>query len=158
MSWIHRLLQKFSSQEDNYEESEERKYSGWKHVQEDTPNQNHRELNQAIIKSFNLDEIQDLCIELSIDYDGLAGSGKASKVRELVTYFHRKGRMGDLLAACEKLRPDIDWSSLGEFTNTRATEKDGVTLDIDIGFGFAMKYDQYRSIIRLSPVLRTVVF
>jgi hypothetical protein len=44
--------------------------------------------------------------ELDIDYDGLKGSGKREKVRELLAYCKRFGCLPELIQACRKLRPN----------------------------------------------------
>lgn len=67
----------------------------------------NRTLRQAIDRHFDTEELQTLCFDLGVDYDGLRGSGKAAKGRELVAYMQRCGHLGLLTAAIRRERPDI---------------------------------------------------
>ena len=64
-------------------------------------------LRQKIDKHFNENELRDLCFELDIDYDALAGDQKSAKVRELVSYFERRGSLSELIQTCHNSRPQI---------------------------------------------------
>lgn len=58
---------------------------------------------------FNVSELQDLCLELGVDYDNLAGSSKADKARELLLYCERRGWSNKLLQTSYHHRRDISW-------------------------------------------------
>ena len=62
-------------------------------------------LRQILTSLFNKGELRDLCFELNVDYENLAGSSKADKARELITFFHRRGQLSRLRAACQQHRP-----------------------------------------------------
>ncbi|MGD9100271.1 MAG: hypothetical protein PVF45_07300 [Anaerolineae bacterium] len=65
-----------------------------------------RALRDVLYEYFSDSELRDLCLfELDIDYDGLAGEGKWGKVRELIAYCKRHGRVLELTQACQRLRP-----------------------------------------------------
>jgi hypothetical protein len=66
-------------------------------------------LSRMISSHFDEVELRDLCFELGQDYDDLAGGGKLSKARELVITFERQGRMFELVRACARQHPDLDW-------------------------------------------------
>jgi hypothetical protein len=66
-------------------------------------------LREKLIGVFNDAELRDLCFDLGIDYESLGGEGKASKVRELIGYCERHGRLSDLLAHARQKRPHIEW-------------------------------------------------
>lgn len=66
-------------------------------------------LRQVLADYFNEEELRDLCFELGIDYENLAGSTKSGKARELVAYCERHMRIGELAAACYRLRPQAPW-------------------------------------------------
>lgn len=66
-------------------------------------------LRLLLIKHFNESELQDLCLDLDIDYEALPGQGKADKPRELVLYAKRHGKTVELLTKCQMLRPNVDW-------------------------------------------------
>jgi hypothetical protein len=66
-----------------------------------------RTLRDVLYEYFDDGELRDLCFfELDIDYDGLKGSGKREKVRELLAYCKRFGCLPELVQACRKLRPN----------------------------------------------------
>jgi len=65
-------------------------------------------LRQVLTTYFNDSELRDLCFfELRIDYDGLRGEGKEAKIRELIAYCERHGRIPELLDTCKQLRPNV---------------------------------------------------
>ncbi len=64
-------------------------------------------LRQAMTERMSLDEIESLCFDLGIDPDNLGGDNKAGKIRELIQYMQRRGRLNDLIAQLAKERPDI---------------------------------------------------
>ncbi len=49
--------------------------------------------------------MRDLSFNLQIDYDGLLGSSKADKARELVDYMWRRDRIDVLIETVSQLRP-----------------------------------------------------
>ena len=65
------------------------------------------ELRKILTNRFNESELRDLCFDLGLDYDDLPGAGKKDKARELVAYYHRRGRIGELIQACLRRWPGI---------------------------------------------------
>ncbi len=63
-------------------------------------------LRNILVTYFSDSEVRDLCFDLGIDYESLAGEGKAAKARELVAYCQRRDRLTELEAACRRLRPN----------------------------------------------------
>ena len=59
--------------------------------------------------AFNLDELKTLCEDLTVNYENLAGEGLNAKVREIVGYFRRNGRLVDLVDYCRRYRPSVEW-------------------------------------------------
>lgn len=70
------------------------------------------ELLETLSNRFDEGELRTLCYALGIDYDDLPAVGKRNKVRELLRYAERHGRLDDVFAAGDRLRPDIDWNHL----------------------------------------------
>lgn len=68
------------------------------------------QLRQLMTKVFNENELQDICFDLNIDYQLLTGDEKGSKIRELILYTQRNGRLSELLTLCTQLRPRETWS------------------------------------------------
>lgn len=68
-----------------------------------------RKLRNLLIKSFNMSELHDLCFTLNVDFDGLPGDGKKGKVRELLQYLKRCGRIDELVQLCAQQRPSLSW-------------------------------------------------
>ena len=66
-------------------------------------------LHNLIDQSFSLEEVHDLCFTLGVDYDSISGNGKGAKIRELILWLARRGRLPDLLVAVRGERPNIDW-------------------------------------------------
>jgi nucleoside phosphorylase len=66
-------------------------------------------LQRVLDHYFNASELQTLCFELGIDHEQLAGANKSDKVRELITYAERHGRIGELELRCRQLRPHANW-------------------------------------------------
>ena len=67
-----------------------------------------REFYEAISDAFNEEELRTLCsIKLGINYDDLPGDGLAAKLRELITYFERRDRNGELIGAVSTQRPHL---------------------------------------------------
>jgi DNA-binding NtrC family response regulator len=60
-------------------------------------------LRRTLEEKFDLEEIQDLCFDLDIDFDDLRGERK--KTRELVLYCQRHDRLEQLATRMAELRP-----------------------------------------------------
>jgi len=67
------------------------------------------QIRQLIHDYFNLEEFRTLCADLGISYDDLGGEGREARMRELVAYCGRTGRLEHLLALCAQRRPHVDW-------------------------------------------------
>ena len=66
-------------------------------------------LRQILIDYFNEDELRDLCFDLRVDYENLAGASKVGKARELIAFVERHGRFQELVEHAQYLRPNIIW-------------------------------------------------
>lgn len=58
-------------------------------------------------KRLDASEVQDICFNMRIDYDSLAGSGKKDKIRELIKYLELRKKEGILVPCLLELRPDL---------------------------------------------------
>ncbi len=67
---------------------------------------------QLIIQHFSESELRTLCFDLGHDYELLPGREKLEKARELIAYYRRINRLNDLLQACQKARPQVEWPHL----------------------------------------------
>jgi tetratricopeptide (TPR) repeat protein len=69
-----------------------------------------RNLYQVLVNHFNLEELKVLCFELSVDYESLSsGTGKESKVIDLITLFERRqGSLQPLIDAVLRKRPFLN--------------------------------------------------
>jgi hypothetical protein len=67
------------------------------------------QLRQLLTDHFDAEELCTLCFDLGVDYDNLRGEGKTNKVRELVAYLERRGRIPELVATCHHQRPKVSW-------------------------------------------------
>jgi hypothetical protein len=68
------------------------------------------DLHQKLSAYFDDGELKTLCFDLDVTYDDLPGDGKASKARELVAFMGRRDRIPELVAECEKQRPNVEWN------------------------------------------------
>ncbi|KAA3663894.1 MAG: hypothetical protein DWQ04_08515 [Chloroflexi bacterium] len=71
-----------------------------------------QQLRIQITEYFGLNDLQDLCWELGILYEDLGSNGLSAKVRELLGFCWRNGRISDLLDYCRKARPHLKWPSV----------------------------------------------
>ncbi len=84
-----------------------------------------QELSEILNKAFNDTELRNLALDLSVDYEKLAGTTKSDKARELIKYFERRGQLGAFVDQIQRRRPNIKTpSSVDRRTN------------IPEGFGF----------------------
>ncbi|MCP4424800.1 MAG: hypothetical protein GY803_09930 [Chloroflexi bacterium] len=65
---------------------------------------------RLLLQSFGQEDLRTLCFDLMIDYDDLPAQGRENKARELILYMERRGRLPELLAACEQKRPIYHWA------------------------------------------------
>ncbi len=84
-------------------------------------------LFQKIDRAFNDSELRDLCFQLKVNYEDLAGSGKREKARELVTLMDRHGRLPDLITLTSQLRPKIKWQD-----PPQQAEKSDIVAKLDV--------------------------
>ena len=66
-------------------------------------------LRQLIVKHFSESELRTLSFDLGLDYESLPGREKSEKARELIIYCVRTNELTDLLQACKKARPKVEW-------------------------------------------------
>ena len=75
------------------------------------PKQEHLiSLRRILVERFSDNELQDLCFDLSVNYEGLSGEGKNGKARGLIEHLNRHGRILELVRTGEQMRPDINWA------------------------------------------------
>ena len=69
-------------------------------------------LRDRLSQHFDMGELRDLCLELNLDFESIAGANKTEKVTELMLYLERRNQLEVLLAVCGQLRPHVDWKSV----------------------------------------------
>lgn len=62
-------------------------------------------LQQALVAHFSLDELEDLCLRLGIDFEELGEGAKSRRIVNLLRVVVTNGRLDELLDQCESLRP-----------------------------------------------------
>lgn len=65
---------------------------------------------EALVSSFNLSELFNLCIDIGANYESLRGDTIDQKASELVDYCMRRGIEGRLAFRCQELRPTVPWA------------------------------------------------
>ncbi len=73
--------------------------------------QSRADLRENFDKAFSLEELALLCDDLGVDPEDIPGreEGKDYWISQIILYFERRNRIGDLLARAAKERPNIDW-------------------------------------------------
>ncbi|MCB8980664.1 MAG: SAVED domain-containing protein [Ardenticatenaceae bacterium] len=71
-----------------------------------------RALRETVLDTFNEAELQEMCFELGVPFENLAGDEFATKVQELVTYLQRRGQLASLVAYGRKHRPHANWPDI----------------------------------------------
>lgn len=66
-----------------------------------------KQLLDLATQAYNMDEIRDLCFRLDIDFDDIPGETKKAKLREIITYLKRNGRLADLETDLRQERPHL---------------------------------------------------
>lgn len=77
--------------------------------------------------SFKDSEIQEICLELEVDYENLSGMSKADKARELIIHLYHRKRLQELEKVCQRMRPilfDSEQNSLSDGTGIAAKAND----------------------------------
>lgn len=79
-------------------------------------------LCQMLKQSFNIDELDDLCFELGLEFENLKGATRSGRARELLTYLERRDELHRLIEYGKKVRPHIEWS---DFTDRMISNPNG---------------------------------
>lgn len=73
-----------------------------------------RQLEPFIVDTFNLSELEDLCLQLDVRYEDLRGDTLSGKSLELVKYMDRRGRLADLVSELARERPEKFAETFGQ--------------------------------------------
>ncbi|MCA9957424.1 MAG: hypothetical protein KC443_00230 [Anaerolineales bacterium] len=104
-----------------------------RHDAADIDHANLVKLFEKINRHFDDSELRDLCFQLQVDYADLSGMEKRDKVRELVTWMDRHGRLPDLTTLANQLRPKVKWQDLPQHAgNVPIVAKLDVAVVVDI--------------------------
>lgn len=71
-------------------------------------------LHQLLNYYFNDNELQDMCLELDVDYENLGGSGKSAKARELLKFMQRRQSLNQIVELGKQARPHVNWPDFME--------------------------------------------
>lgn len=82
--------------------AERRPDDGWEHA-------NQVRLLEKVDKAYNESELRELAFRLQVDYEDLGGTGKRDQVRELIVFMQRHGRLAELVALVQQMRPKVRW-------------------------------------------------
>jgi len=89
--------------------------------QQPIPEQHYRDsLRELVLAHFNLEEVQDLCYALRLDYDDLGGKGRSDNVRELIELLAGQTRIVELILVCREKRPFANWDNLLHVAKTNS--------------------------------------
>ncbi len=96
----------------NFDSLLEQTFRGSSQAARNDPSRSRATLRKTLVEHFSEEEVRDMCFDLGIDYENLPGAGKNSKVRELISYFERQKRTGDLVAWARQMRPVVQWDTV----------------------------------------------
>jgi hypothetical protein len=68
------------------------------------------QMRNLMLRHFDENELEDLCFDLRVDYEQLAGDEKRKKTRSLINKMERENRLPELIDLCTQIRPHVDWS------------------------------------------------
>ncbi len=66
-------------------------------------------LRDQLVEVFNKSELENLCFDLGVAHDDLPGETRTGLAQALVGYCYQRGRLAELLAQCQVLRPKGVW-------------------------------------------------
>lgn len=69
-------------------------------------------LHDLILDHFDMGELMQICFDLGVMWDLLAGDNMAAKARALILKAEREERMYQLIGECQKARPNVDWPAM----------------------------------------------
>lgn len=58
---------------------------------------------------FNMSEIHSLCFDLGIEFEELSGDTRSDKVKALISFMQRHGRLDELIKLVQQQRPHASW-------------------------------------------------
>jgi hypothetical protein len=67
------------------------------------------QLVRILTSRFDVNELETLAFDLGLDWDNLEGRTRDNKIRSLVDYMRRYGRLPELANHIRQNRPDIQW-------------------------------------------------
>jgi hypothetical protein len=69
-------------------------------------------LHELIVQRFNEGEINELAFGLGIEHENLSGETRAALALSLIDYCTRHDLLQELVAACIRLRPTVEWPKI----------------------------------------------
>jgi hypothetical protein len=68
-----------------------------------------RALRDKLARHFDMSELATLCFEIDIDFDNMPGRNKDARIRELILFCERSGKLSELVNRCRELRSHVEW-------------------------------------------------
>ncbi|WP_420645045.1 CHAT domain-containing protein [Candidatus Leptofilum sp.] len=80
-----------------------------------------KELEHRLIENFSRDEVNELISDLGLELDQfLTFRTKSSLIRDLIRHFHRRDMLDELLQACHRSKPSVDWTDITDIVENYA--------------------------------------
>ena len=72
-------------------------------------------LRREMMRCFEETDLIEICMDLNISFTDLNGHSRKDKVRSLIVYCNKLGRIPDLVTICPEVNPDFAWQAPDDF-------------------------------------------
>jgi hypothetical protein len=69
-------------------------------------------MHDLLVAHFDMGELMQICFDLGIMWDLIAGDNLDGKARSLILKMEREDRLYQLTGQCYKARPEVDWPTM----------------------------------------------
>ena len=112
---------------------------------------NKAKFRDLLAEYFNSSELHNLCFDLDIKHESIAGDTIEDKARELITYCFRHGMLDALVNRCRELRSHVDWTEF--VTSEVSTASPNVSQTQKVRFNTANKIVQQTRPIKITGII-----
>ncbi len=109
-------------------------------------------LYHTMRKHLNLEELKDICFELSYDYEDLPGETKKQKIQQLINYCYRFNLIIGLIEICQNSYRRVDWVGKQEevLPESSVEQQQFAPFTVQLKFDFIYRNTRNRKPARLA--------